>query len=258
MDIHPSAVVSPKAELDRDVKIGPFSAIGPNVVIGRGTEIGSHVFIEGRTQIGENNRIFPFVVIGTPPQDIGYRGEATRVIIGEENIIREFVSIHRATTKEEGVTSIGHGNYLMAYAHVAHDCRLGSHIIMNNAATLGGHVKVEDCSTVGAQSAVHQFVRIGAYAFIGGKTGVPQDIPPYMLAAGERAKLYGVNQKGLARQGFSRETIDGLKKAYQILWRKNKKFSDGLEQIHRELDMFPELERLLNFISSSPRGITRY
>lgn len=257
MEIHPTAFVSPKAELGRDVKIGPFSIIGHQVIIESGTEIGPHVVIEGRTHIGRDNKISPFVIIGTPPQDIGYRGEDTRVIIGQGNIIREFMTIHRATTKEEWITVIGDHNYLMAYAHVAHDCRLGNHIIMNNAATLGGHVRVEDCSTVGAQSAVHQFVRIGAYAFIGGKTGVPQDIPPYMLAAGERAKLYGVNQKGLSRQGFSRETIQVLKKAYQILWRKNKKFSDGIEQVHRELEMFPELERLLNFISDSPRGVTR-
>jgi UDP-N-acetylglucosamine acyltransferase len=257
MDIHPSAVISPQAELDQSVKIGPFSIIGDKVRIGQSTEIKSHVVIQGWTQIGEGNIIYPFVTIGTPPQDIGYKGEDTRIIIGQENIFREYTTIHRATTKEEWMTSIGDSNYLMAYSHVAHDCRLGNHIIMNNAATLGGHVKVEDFSTVGALSAVHQFVRIGAHAFIGGKTGVPQDIPPYMLAAGERARLYGVNQKGLIRQGFSQKTIDGLKKAFHILWRKNKKFSDGLEQINRELEMFPELERLLRFISDNQRGITR-
>lgn len=257
MDIHSSAVISPKAELDRNVKIGPFSILGDKVRIGQGTEIKSHVVIKGWTQIGEGNVIYPFVTIGTPPQDIGYRGENTQVIIGQNNIIREYTTIHRATTKEERITSMGDNNYLMAYSHVAHDCRLGDHIIMNNAATLGGHVKVEDYATVGALSAVHQFVRIGAYAFIGGMTAVPQDIPPFMLVSGGRARLYGVNQKGLKRHGFSQKTIDGLKKAFQLLWRKNKSFSEGIEQIHRELEMFPELERLLNFISNSPRGITR-
>ena len=257
MDIHPTAVIGPKAELDQDVKIGPFSIIGDKVRIEQGTEIKSHVVIQGWTQVGEGNTIYPFVTIGSPPQDIGYRGEKTRVIIGRENIIREYTTIHRATTKEEWITSLGDSNYLMAYSHVAHDCRLGNHIIMNNAATLAGHVTVEDYSTVGALSAVHQFVRIGAHAFIGGKTAIPLDIPPYMLASGQRARLFGVNQKGLKRQGFSQETIDGLKKAFQILWRKNTSFSEGIEQIHRELEMFPELEYLLTFISNSSRGITR-
>lgn len=257
MEIHPTAVISPKAEIDQNVKIGPFSIIGDKVRIEQGTEVKSHVVIQGWTQIGEDNTIYPFVTIGTPPQDIGYRGEKTRVIIGRENIIREYTTIHRATTKEEWTTSIGNGNYLMAYSHVAHDCRLGNHIIMNNAATLAGHVTVEDYSTVGALSAVHQFVRIGAHAFIGGRTGIPLDIPPYMLASGQRARLFGVNQKGLKRQGFSQETIDGLKKAFQILWRKNTRFSEGIELIYRELEMFPELEYLLNFISTSSRGITR-
>jgi UDP-N-acetylglucosamine acyltransferase len=257
MDIHPRAVVHPEAKLEQDVEVGPFAVIGPEVRIGRGTAIGPHVVIEGRTEIGEANRISPFVTIGTPPQDIGYRGEDTRVSIGSENTIREFTTIHRATTKEDWVTSLGSHNYLMAYAHVAHDCRLGDHIIMNNAATLGGHVRVEDFATVGALSAVHQFVRIGAYAFIGGKTGVPQDIPPYVLVAGERARLLGINQKGLSRQGFSQETINGLKKAYQILWRRNTSIHDGLAQVRRELEMFPELERLMHFISESPRGVTR-
>ena len=257
MDIHPSAVISPKAKLADDVRIGPYAVIGDHICIESGTEIGAQVVIEGWTQIGKDNKIGPLVTIGTPPQDIGYRGEDTRVVIGQGNIIREFTTIHRATTKEDRITSLGDHNYLMAYSHVAHDCRLGSHIIMNNAATLGGHVRVEDYATVGALSAVHQFVRIGAYAFIGGKTAVPQDIPPYMLVSGERARLYGVNQKGLRRQGFSQKTIDGLKKAYQILWRKHTKLSEGIAEIYKELEMFPELERLIDFISHSSRGITR-
>jgi UDP-N-acetylglucosamine acyltransferase len=257
MEIHPSAVVSARAELAAGVKIGPYSIIGDHVKVGKDTNIGSHVVIEGRTVIGERNNIYPFVSIGSPPQDVGYKGEDTRVVIGNDNIIREYCTINRATTKQEWVTIVGNNNYLMISSHIGHDCVVGDHVIMANAATLGGHTIVGDYASLGGLAAAHQFVRIGAYAFIGGLTGIPQDIPPYMIAAGERAKLHGPNQIGLRRHGFSNEVILGLKKAYRIIWRETSIFSEGVARVREEMESFPELEVLLDFIVNSKRGITR-
>lgn len=257
VEIHPSAVVSPKAEIADGVKIGPYSIISDKVAVGSDTIIDSHVVIDGNTQIGERNRIYPFVSIGSPPQDIGYQGEETRVIIGDENIVREFVTINRATTKQERVTRVGNKNYLMAYAHIAHDCNLGNSIIMSNAATLGGHIEIGDYAIIGGLVAVHQFVRIGTYAFVGGKSALIKDIPPFMMAAGDRAKLYGLNQIGLRRQGFPQEKIDGLKKAYKIIWRDRLLFSEALERVRTEIAPFEELEILLEFLGNSKRGVVR-
>jgi UDP-N-acetylglucosamine acyltransferase len=257
MEIHASAVVSPCAELAAGVKIGPYCVIGDHVTIGRDTILDSHVVIDGHTLLGERNRISPFVSIGSPPQDIGYCDEDTRIIIGDDNIIREYTTINRATTKEEWKTVLGDKNYLMAYSHIAHDCSLGDRIIMSNLATLGGHIHVGDYAVVGAFSAVHQFVRIGAYAFLGAKSGIDRDVPPFMITAGTRAKLYGPNQKGLRRLGFSEGKIDGLKKAFRIIWRENRSFSRGIEQVRREIESFPELELLLDFLNDSKRGILR-
>lgn len=255
MNIHPSAVVSPHAELASGVQIGPYSVIGDHVTIGKDTVIESHVVIDGHTQLGERNRIYPFVSIGSPPQDIGYRGEDTRLFMGDDNIIREYATINRATTKEEWKTVVGNENYVMAYAHIAHDCVLGNNVIMSNVATLGGHISVGDHAILGGMVAVHQFVRIGPYAFIGGKAGVDRDVPPFMITAGSRAKLYGINGRGLRRLGFSQDTLEGLKKAYRIIWRDNKRMSEGVKQVKREMKSFPELELLLNFIEGSKRGI---
>ena len=257
MEIHPSAVVSSHAELASGIKIGPYSIIGDHVTIGRDTSIGSHVIIEGHTSIGERNEIYPFVSIGSPPQDIGYKGEDTRVVIGDGNIIREYATINRASTKQEWETIVGNGNYLMAYSHVAHDCILGNNIIMSNVATLGGHTSVGDYANLGGLVAVHQFVRIGVHAFIGGNSGVSMDIPPFMMAAGTRVKLYGLNRNGLKRRGFKSETINGLKKAYRIIWRECGRFSEGVKRVREEMEPFPELDMLLDFIKSSKRGITR-
>jgi UDP-N-acetylglucosamine acyltransferase len=257
MTIHPTAVVSPRAEIADGAEIGPYSIIGDHVSIGKSTVVGSHVVIEGNTSIGERNRIFPFVTLGTPPQDTGYRGEDTRLVIGNDNIIREYATIHRATTKQEWVTAIGDGNYLMAYSHVAHDCVLGNHVILANVATLGGHIHIGDYANLGGQAAVHQFVRIGAYAFVGGKSGVDRDVPPFMITAGERAKLYGVNRRGLRRHGLTQESIDGLKKAFQIIWRDNLQFPDGIRKAREEIPPSPELEMLLSFLENSKRGILR-
>jgi len=257
MDIHPQAVVSPHAELAPGVKIGAYSFIGDNVTIGRDTVVMANAYIEGFTQIGERNRIYPFSILGTPPQDIGYRGEDTKLIIGNENIIREYVSIHRATTKEAWKTVIGDRNYIMAYAHVAHDCILGNDIILSNVATLAGHTSIGDHVILGGLVAVQQFVRIGPYSFVGGKSGLDRDVPPYMIAAGPRARLYGINRKGLTRQGFPPDVIDGLKKAFRIIWRENRNFSKGITQVRKELESFSELEILLDFLNGSKRGILR-
>jgi UDP-N-acetylglucosamine acyltransferase len=257
MDIHPTAVVGPKARLAEGVKIGPYCIIGDHVVIEQATTLLSHVVIEGHSRIGERNTIYPFVSIGSPPQDIGYRGEATRVVIGNDNLIREFTTVNRATNKQDWQTVVGDENYFMAYSHVAHDCVLGSRIIMGNGATLGGHVTVGDRAIFGGLVAVHQFVRIGAYAFLGGKAGIDRDVPPFMIVAGERAKLYGVNQRGLARLGWSKEKIAELKKAYRILWRGNRPFDEGIRRVREEIPSFPELEMLLSFLVKSKRGILR-
>jgi UDP-N-acetylglucosamine acyltransferase len=257
MKIHPSAVVSSKAELADGVEIGPYSTVGDHVVIGRNTAIGAHVVIEGHTRIGERNRIYPFSCIGTPPQDIGYQNEDTRLIMGNDNVVREYVTINRATTKEAWETVIGNNNYLMAYAHVAHDCRLAEHVILTNGATLGGHTHIEDYAILGAFLAVQQFVRIGAHAYLGAKSGIDRDVPPFMITAGPRAKLYGINQKGMIRRGFSQQTIDVLKKAYSIIWRENRSFRDGIAQVKKDLEIIPELKILLDFLTSSKRGILR-
>lgn len=257
MTIHPTAVVSPGAEIDEEVEIGPYSIIAGHVSIGRGTVIGSHAVIEGHTRIGERNRIFPFATLGTPPQDVGYRGEDTRLVVGDDNIIREYATIHRATTKQEWVTRVGNGNYLMAYSHVAHDCVLGNHVILANVATLGGHIQIGDYANLGGLAAVHQFVRIGAYAFVGGKSGVDRDVPPFMITSGERARLYGLNRRGLSRHGIPQDTIDGLKKAFQIIWRENHPLHEGIRQAREDIPSSPELEMLLSFLESSKRGVLR-
>lgn len=257
MELHPTALVSSKAEISSGVRIGPYCIIGDNVKILEDTVISSHSVIEGNTEIGRRNNIYPFVTIGTPPQDIEYKGEDTRVIIGDNNIIREYTTIHRATTKQDWVTIVGNNNYLMAYAHVAHDCILGDHIVLSNVATLGGHTTVGDYANLSGLMASHQFVRIGQYAFVGGKTGLPLDVPPYMMAFGTRAKLYGPNLTGLKRHNFSKEAINGLKKAYRIIWRETGRFSEGIKRVREEMESFPELEILLDFISESKRGITR-
>jgi len=250
-------VISPHAELSPGVEVGPYSTIGDHVRVGRDTEIGAHVIIEGHTQIGERNRIYPFSSIGSPPQDMGYQGEETRLIMGDDNVVREYVTINRATTKEEWKTVVGNRTYLMAYAHVAHDCRLSDNVIMTNGATLGGHVTIGEYATLGAFLAVQQFVRIGAHAFLGAKAGIDRDVPPFMITAGPRAKLYGVNQKGLIRRGFSQNTVDVLKRAYRIIWRENKRFDEGIRQVREKLEPLPELEMLLSFLDGSKMGVLR-
>jgi len=239
------------------VEVGPYAVIGEHVSIGKDTKIGSHVIIEGWTTIGERNRIFPFSSIGTAPQDIGYRNEETYLIIGDDNVIRECATVHRATTKEDRKTEIGNKNFLMAYSHVAHDCKLGNNIIMANSVALGGHIVIGDHAILGGIVAIHQFVRIGPYAIIGGASAVSLDIPPYVSASGNRAHLYGLNLIGLKRKGFSEEAIATLKKAYRIIFRSALTQEAAIQKTLDELSGSHEVNVLVDFIRSSKRGITR-
>lgn len=257
MSIHPTAIIHPRAKIAGDVEIGAYSVIGEHVSIGRGTKISSHVLIEGWTTIGERNQILSFSSVGTPPQDIGYRNEETELIIGDDNVIRECATIHRATTKEDRKTVIGNSNFLMAYSHVAHDCKLGNHIIMANSVALGGHIVINDYAILGGIVAVHQFVRIGVYAIIGGQSAVSQDIPPYVSAAGNRAQLYGLNLVGLKRRGFSDEAINTLKKAYKVIFRSGLTQDEAFRKVQDEYSASEEAMHLVEFMRSSKRGVTR-
>ena len=256
-NVHKTAIISPKAEIESDVYIGPYCIIGDNVKIGKGTKLISNVQIEGNTEIGENCQIYPFTTIGFPPQDLKYRGEPTGVKIGSNNIIREYVTIHRASVSGDGWTTLGDNNFIMAYVHIAHDCKIGNSVILANLATLAGHVIVEDYVFIGGMVAIHQFTRIGAYAMVGGFSGVGQDIPPFTMASGARAKLYGLNTVGLKRRGFSEETINTLKKAYKILFRDKLSLKEAIEKINQELPDIPEIRHLIEFIEANKRGICR-
>ncbi len=258
MDIHPTALVDSQAELADDVVIRAYTIIGPEVIVGSGTTIGPHVVIEGQTSIGERNQIYPFVTIGFPPQDISYTWEPSRVIIGDDNIIREHVTIHRGTPRGGGVTRIGNHNFMMAYAHIAHDCTLGDYVIMANGATLGGHVRVDDHAVLGGLSAVHQYVRIGRHAYIGGLSPVGQDIPPYTMASGERAALHGLNLVGLKRKDFSPPAIQALKHCYRIVFRSNLTMREAILRVREEVEPLPEVDVFLEFIEyPSKRGVNR-
>lgn len=256
-EIHPTAIVHPKAEIDDDVAIGPYSVIGEHVRIGRGCSIAPHVVIDGRTEIGDGCRVFPFASIGSIPQDLKFKGEETRLLIGKRNTIRESVTINRGTGPGGGLTQIGDDNLIMAYAHVAHDCRVGNHVILANAATLAGHIQIEDFAIVGGLAGIHQFVRVGAYSMIGGASAVPLDIPPFVSAAGNRAKLFGLNLLGLKRHQFSEDRVAALKKAYRIIFRSKLNLKDALAQVRNEIGTSEDVQRLVAFLEASERGFTR-
>jgi UDP-N-acetylglucosamine acyltransferase len=255
--IHNTAIVDPSAELDNDVEIGPFCIIHKGVRMERGSRLVSHVVVEGDTQIGESCTIHPFSSIGFPPQDLKYKGENTRLVIGRGNIVREYATIHRASVGGDGVTVIGDNNFFMAYVHIAHDCKIGSNVIMANAATLAGHVLVEDYAVIGGLVAVHQFTRIGMYAMVGGFSGIGQDIPPFMVASGARAKLFGPNTIGLKRHGFSDASVNAIKKAYKILFREKRTLRDALKKIQDDVPFTDEIRHLIEFIEKNKRGICR-
>jgi UDP-N-acetylglucosamine acyltransferase len=255
--IHPTAVVSPKAELDSEVEVGPYSIIGDNVKISNQTRIGSHVVIDGWTSIGQNCQIFPFASIGAIPQDLKFKGEESQLIIGNGNVIREFVTINRATALGIGKTILGNDNFLMVYSHVAHDCKIGNQVIIANAVALAGHIEVEDFAIIGGLVGVHQFVKIGCYSIIGACSAVSQDVPPYTMAVGNHAKLHGLNTVGLKRHHFSDEAIRNLKKAYQIIFRSGLLLKKALEKVESEIPGSPEVMNLITFIRRSERGIIR-
>jgi UDP-N-acetylglucosamine acyltransferase len=256
--IHPTAVIDPEAEIEEGVEIGPYSVIEKGVFIGRGSKIGPYVVIREGTQIGKKCQIFQFASIGEAPQAFAYKGEKTSLLIGNENIVREYVTLHRGTPHGGGKTVIGNANYFMAYSHVAHDCQIGNQVVLANGATLAGHILIEDYAIIGGLSAVHQFCQIGTHAFISGLTGVTLDIPPYMLASGSRAKLYGLNMVGLKRHRFSEETLKVLKKAYRIIFRSSLTLEKAMKRIWEdEISQTPEVQHLLHFIQHSKRGISR-
>ncbi|HPK53328.1 MAG TPA: acyl-ACP--UDP-N-acetylglucosamine O-acyltransferase [Smithellaceae bacterium] len=257
MKIHPTAIISPDAQLGEGVEIGAYSIIGADVKIGKNTVVGPHAVIDKYTQIGEGCHIFQFASIGADPQDLKFGGERTSVIIGNFNTIREFVTIHRSTTADIGVTMIGDHNLIMAYCHVAHNCKLGNNIIMSNGATLGGHTHIEDYAIIGGLTGVHQFSRIGAHCIIGGASGVNKDVPPYTTAAGNHAKLFGLNLIGLKRRGFSEDTISALKKAYRIIFRSHLLLNVALEKATQETESIPEVLHFIKFIKESHRGVCR-
>jgi len=256
--IHPTAIVDSKAEIAEGVEIGPYSVIEKDVVLGERTKIGPHVVIREGTRIGKKCQIYQFASIGEAPQAFAYRGEKTSLLIGDQNIIREFVTLHRGTVPGGGKTIIGNNNYFMAYSHVAHDCQIGNQVVMANGATLGGHILVEDHAVIGGLAAVHQFCRIGTLAFVSGLTGVVQDIPPYVLASGSRAQLFGLNTVGLKRQRFSEETLKALKKAYRMIFRSGLTLEKAIKLLSEEsFSQLPEVQHLLQFIQNSKRGISR-
>ena len=258
MSIHQTAIVHPKARIAEGVEIGPYTVIGEHVSIGKDTKVGSHALIEGWTTIGERNHIHSFTSIGTPPQDIGYKPhEETYVIIGDDNVIREYATVHRATTKADRKTEIGNRNFLMSYIHVAHDCKLGNNIIMANNAAFGGHVIVEDYALLGAIVGIHQFVRVGAYSMIGGQSAIVLDVPPYVNATGNRAQLYGLNTIGLKRKGFSDEVINNLKKAYKIIFRSGLTQEEAFKKALQDFPESKEVNYLVDFMRHSKRGVTR-
>lgn len=251
-----TAIIHKNAHIDSDVDIGPYCIIEENVIVKKGTKIQGHVVIQSGTEIGEGCKISPFASIGGPPQDLTYKGEDTRVLIGNNNIIKEYVTINRGTPHGKGITKVGDNNFIMAYAHIAHDCVVGSNVIMANCATLAGHVEVDNYVIFGGLCAVHQFCRIGKYAFISGLTGIPKDVPPYIIAAGPRAKPYGLNVVGLERHNFSKEEILILKKAYRLLFRSSLPLNTSLKIIQEELEG-KHIEELVDFITNSKRGICR-
>ena len=258
MSIHPTAVIDPHAKIPPSCHIGPYCFIGAEVELGDGCHLVSHVVIEGPTRIGVDNGFFPFSSIGLAPQDVSYAGEPTSLEIGDHNEIREYVTINRGTVKGGGVTKVADYNLIMAYSHIAHDCQIGSHIIMANAATLGGHVIVEDWATVGALCPVHHFVRIGKHSFIGGGTTITRDVLPFSKTSAERGtQAYGMNAVGLERRGFTKERIRKIHHAYRLLLNSNLNTSQALEKLREEADRGEDVDMLIRFIEASERGVIK-
>jgi len=259
--IHPTAIVDPGAQLDVDVEIGPYSVVGAHVRIGAGTRVGPHCVIDGHTEIGRDNLFYRFCSIGGMPQDKKYAGEPTRLLIGERNTVREYVTFNTGTIQDGGQTTVGSDNWIMAYVHVAHDCHIGNHTILANGVQLGGHVHVGDWAILGGLTGVHQFSRIGAHSMTGGNSSLMQDIPPYVLGAGNPCKPHGINAEGLKRRGFSPLEISALREAYKLIYRRNLTLDEARTGIRARQQTEPKaagaLQVMLDFLDVSTRGIVR-
>jgi len=256
--VHPSALVDPSAQLDSGVSVGPFCIVGPDILIHKNTRLDAHIYLNGKVEIGEENHFFPYSSVGTDPQDVAYQQEPTQVKIGSRNVFREFMTVNRGTIKEEGLTEIGNDNYFMAYSHIAHDCRIGSHVVFINGVTLGGHCRVDDYVQLGGLTGVHPFCRIGKYAFTGGVTVITHDVLPYCKIAGSRPPLiYGPNAIGLRRMGFSRERLKAIKDIYRIIFFRDLNTTQAIERIEAEIPAGEDKDEILDFIRSSRRGIVK-
>lgn len=255
--IHPSAIIDSSAQIDINVAIGPFAIVKANVCISSGTTIGPYTTIEEDVTIGPDCQIFQYASIGGAPQDLKFHGEKTYLTIGKGTIIREFVTINKGTEFGGGITEVGEDNYLMAYTHIAHDCKTGKGVILANNSTLAGHIEIGDYAFIGGLVAIHQFVHIGNYAYIGGKSAVVKDIPPYVIASGDRASLHGLNNVGLKRHKFQKATLQELKKAYRIFFRIGLTVKQASERVKAEVEINPEVKNFMNFIIESNRGVTR-
>jgi UDP-N-acetylglucosamine acyltransferase len=255
--IHPTAVIAPDAVLAPDVQVGAYSVIGSGVEIGAGTRIGPHVVIQGPTRIGADNRIFQFASVGDAPQDKKYADEPTRLEIGDRNVIREFVTLNRGTTKDEGVTRIGSDNLFMSYSHVAHDCVVGDKCVFANNATLGGHVHIGDWVILAGFSGVHQFCKVGAHAFVANNAAVTRDVPPYVMTVGQPAGAHSINAEGLKRRGFTPEQIRNLRNAFKILYRSGLKLADAEKELRKLAETQPEVGAIVEFLPRSTRSIVR-
>jgi len=256
-NIHPTALVAPEAELGEGVEVGAYAVIGPGVQVGANTRIGPHAVIEGPTRIGADNQVFQFASVGSAPQDKKYKGELTRLEVGDRNVIRECVTLNRGTTKDAGVTTIGSDNLFMAYAHIAHDCRVGNYCVLANNATLGGHVHLGDWVIMGGLSAIHQFCKVGAHAFIANNAAVTRDVPPYVMAVGQPAAAHSVNSEGLKRRGFSPDQIRNIRSAFRLLYRSGLKLADATAQLEALAQEQPELRLIAEFLPQSTRSIVR-
>ena len=253
--VHPTAIVDPDAKLGEGVQIGPYAVVGPNVHIGAGTTIGPHAYVEKDTRIGRECVIAKGAVLGTDPQDLKFEGEETLLIVGDRTVVREFATLNRGT-RASGSTEVGSHCLLMAYSHISHDSRIGDHVILANSVNMGGHVVIEDWAIVGGVTAIHQFVRIGCHAFVGGGSRVPKDVPPYVRAAGNPLKLYGLNSIGLDRRGFSAETKNELKRAYRLLFNSDLNVSQAIEELQRRGVASEAVHQLIAFIEESERGVS--
>ena len=255
--IHPTAVIDPAAELAEDVSVGPYSVIEANVTIGAGTDIGPHVVIKGTTRIGSQNRIFQFASIGEEPQDKKYAAEPTALEIGDRNTIREFVTLNRGTAQDDGVTRLGDDNWIMAYVHIAHDCRIGNETIFANNASLAGHVSVGDYAILGGFTLVHQFCQIGAYSLTAFGSGISKDVPPFVTVGGTPARAHGLNMEGLRRRGFPEESRKALRRAYRTLYRESLSLQDALAALREQAASCAEVGMLVEFLEQQSRGIVR-